>query len=82
MSGTYLTPPAIAKKYGVAPETVVGWIRSGELVAIDVAQRGKSRPRYRVSPHALEAFELRRSAVVKTEPVRKPRQTKSVKSYV
>lgn len=55
-----LTPPKIAEKLGVKPETVIGWIKSGELAGFNVASPGK-RPRYRVSAEALEAFTLRRT---------------------
>ncbi|MFN0199332.1 MAG: helix-turn-helix domain-containing protein, partial [Planctomycetaceae bacterium] len=79
---TYLTPPAIAQRLGVSPETVIGWIRSGELEAINVAQRGKSRPRYRVSPQSLADWELRRSVVTSVSPIRRPRRDPAIKSYV
>jgi len=46
----HLTPPAIAKRLGVAEETVRGWIASGELRAANLARRGCVRPRYRVDP--------------------------------
>lgn len=52
----HLTPPAIAGRLGVAAETVIGWIRSGELAAANVARRGCRRPRYRVAPENLKAF--------------------------
>src|SRR5688572_25907387 len=43
-----LTPPRIAKMIGVTPETVICWIRSGQLKASNIA-RGR-RPRYVVVP--------------------------------
>jgi len=52
----HLTPPAIADRLGVAAETVISWIRSGELPAANVARRGCRRPRYRVDPADLAAF--------------------------
>jgi hypothetical protein len=39
---------------------VEAWIRAGELRAFNVAARQAGRPRYRISPEALEEFELRR----------------------
>lgn len=57
-----LTPPQIAARLAVKPAKVIFWIRSGELKAVDVANRGCTRPRYRVDPDELEAFLLRRSA--------------------
>lgn len=64
----YLTPPEVAARLGCKAETVIGWIRNGELRALNVARRGTMKPRYRVSPEALELFELTR-AVVPREPV-------------
>jgi hypothetical protein len=51
----------------VKPETVISWIRGGELAAIDVARHGACRPRFRVSADALAAFEAGRRVL---EPVR------------
>jgi excisionase family DNA binding protein len=56
-----LTPPQVAKIYGVKADTVIKWIRSGELPAIDVSRRGSSRPRFRIDETALHEFESRRS---------------------
>ena len=57
-----LTPPQIAARLAIKPGKVIAWIRSGELKAVDVANRGCTRPRYRVDPSDLEKFLLRRSA--------------------
>lgn len=78
----YLTPPEIANRFGCKPETVIAWIRSGELAAINLARRGSLRPRYRVSPEALATFEQTRSVVPRTPPVSKPRQNPAVKRFV
>ena len=56
-------PPEIARRYGVANKTVLDWIRQGELVALNLARRGSKRPRYSVTPEALERFELSRQVV-------------------
>ena len=53
-----LTPPQVARRYGVSPDTVRGWIASGKLQAVNVG-RG-TRPRYRVSVDALKEFDSRR----------------------
>jgi len=58
-----LTPPELAKRYRVASKKVLGWIRNGELVAIILANRGCTRPRYVISPEAIEAFEQARRVV-------------------
>lgn len=57
------TPPDVARRYGVATAKVIGWIRTGELKAINVANRGCSKPRFSISPEALEEFERSREVV-------------------
>lgn len=71
-----LTPPALAKLWGLKPTTVIEWIRSGELRAFDVARKGTTRPRYRIPISALEEFQEKRQAV-KPKRQRKPRAVKA-----
>lgn len=79
----YRTPPEIAAKYCCKPETVIGWIRSGELKAINLARRGAMKPRYRVSLQALSDFELGRSVIPKEPTVRRrARQDVQIKKFV
>lgn len=52
----YLTPPEAAKLLRVDPETVIGWIRAGELRASNLARRGTTRPRFRIAREAIDAF--------------------------
>lgn len=59
----WLTPPQLAKQLGVQAEKVLGWIRSGELRAVNVADRACRRPRWRISAEAIEEFFRRREAV-------------------
>jgi hypothetical protein len=61
-SQRYFSPPQIAEQYAIDPHKVVGWIRRGELKAIDVATHTGGRPRYRVSSESLAEFEAKRSA--------------------
>lgn len=61
VTSRWQTPPQVAEDYGVDPHRVVAWIKSGKLHAINVSD-GLQRPRYRISPEALVAFELARSA--------------------
>jgi len=58
-----LTPPDIARRYGVATAKVIGWIRNGELVALNLARRGCTRPRYSITHESLEQFEQARRVV-------------------
>jgi Helix-turn-helix domain len=52
----------IQRRYSVTVHTVLGWIRSGELRAVNVGRRpGARKPRWRITQAALEAFELART---------------------
>lgn len=78
----YLTPPEYAARIGAKPETVIFFIRSGELRAINTARRGSSRPRYKIAPDAIAEFERRRSTTPMPEPIRRRRTPGAVKSFV
>lgn len=73
----YLTPSDIAASRGVNVLKVLGWIRSGELRAINVAtsQSGKL-PRWRISPADLEAFDAARAAVPRPAPTRRTQRAR------
>ena len=58
-----ITPPEFAELKAVSVNTVLAWIKSGELKATNLASRSSKRPRYRISPTARREFELSRSVV-------------------
>ncbi len=70
------TVKALCERYSVTEGTVLTWIRSGELKAINVGKRfGAKKPRWRVTQEAISAFELRRAT---SPPVpRAPRRKRS-----
>lgn len=80
-TSAYVSPPALARRLGVKPESVIGWIRSGELPAINVGRRGASRPRYRISAEAVSTFEAGRAAVPVRKATRRPRAPDEVGNY-
>ncbi len=51
----------IAERHGVKSQTVLAWIHSGELRAINVACRASSRPQWRVSAESMKSFEAART---------------------
>lgn len=63
MKKTNLTPPELAREFRVATKKVLGWIRTGELVAINLANRGCTRPRYVIPAESIEAFKAGRTVV-------------------
>jgi hypothetical protein len=74
---TVLTPPLAAKQIGCAPETIIGWIRSGALKASNLAKG--QRPRYVIDPDDLSAFLTTRQE--KPPAARVQQSRPSVKNY-
>ena len=68
----YMTPPEVADRYGVDPAKVIGWIRKGALRAVNVGD-GARRPRYRIAPADLAAFEASRTVTPPVPRVRRRR---------
>ena len=81
MTESHLTPPALAERWGVAPEKILGFIRTGTLRAFDVRGQGSTRPRYRIPLDAIVEFESRRSARRPVKAARRTRQ-KQAADYV
>jgi hypothetical protein len=74
-----LTPPQLAKRWSVSPAKVLGWIRRGELAALNLADTpsGK-RPRWRVTPEVVQQFEASRlSPAARPQAVRRKRPARS-----
>jgi len=72
-----LTPPEVGRRWGISPEKVVGWIRSGELRAINVATRRGGRPRFLIDIVDLAAFEAARAVSPPPRPASRPRRRKT-----
>lgn len=72
-----LTPPEVAEKLRVGVEKVHGWIRNGELRAINVAKQLGLRPRYRIDVEDLKAFEDRRAVVPVPPPAPRGKRHKA-----
>lgn len=71
---TKLTPPEVARQWGVSIDKVLTWIRSGELRAVNLATRLSGRPRYRIDINDLRDFEQRRSVIPPSPPHRTRRK--------
>jgi len=53
----------ICERFAVGEYTVLGWIKRGELRAINVGRSpAAKKPRWRITQEALDAFELSRTA--------------------
>jgi excisionase family DNA binding protein len=56
MSST-LTVRDLCERYGVTEGTILTWINSGELRAVNVGRHpGAKKPRWRITQEAMEAF--------------------------
>ncbi len=56
-----LTPPMIARTWGIDVKKVIAWITSGELRAINGATHPGQRPRFLVDVDDLKTFEAARA---------------------
>lgn len=67
---TKLTPPMLAKQWGVSPEKIIAFIRAGLLRAIDSTPPGSRRPRFLIDVADIAAFEQARA--VNAPPAARP----------
>jgi len=51
----------LSKRFAVGEHTVLAWIRSGDLRAINVGRKNGGRPKWRVTEQALADFEQLRA---------------------
>ena len=79
MSRTKITPPELARRWGIDVHKVHAWIKRGELRAIDASERvGVGRPRYLIDEADIAAFEEKRSAAQPRAAKRRTRQAAGV----
>ena len=74
MPDVAITPPQYAKRLGIKPSKVLTWIVRGELRAVNVALSTTGRPRWRIPPDAIIAFENQRAAKLVVKPTRRRRK--------
>ena len=85
MPKSWLTPPQIAADTGKDVKAVHDWIRRGELLAFNLAERVGERPRYKVRVEDWQAFLRRRQVqppVPRQQRRRKSRPREGVPQYV
>lgn len=63
-SETKLSPPQLARIWGVSPDTVLAWIHAGELRAVNMARKTTGRPRFRIGWDDIREFERRRESTL------------------
>jgi excisionase family DNA binding protein len=69
-----LTVAEVARRYRVSPDKVRGWIRRGEMAAVNTSGVRSRKPRFVVPPEALERFERRHSAAAPPKPQQRRRR--------
>jgi hypothetical protein len=62
MPKPWLTPPQLAEEWSVDCKKVLAFIATGELVAVNFAQRSNERPRWKVSRESIDQFLSRRQS--------------------
>lgn len=71
-----------AERYRVGQHTVLSWIRSGELQAVNVGRAIGGKPHWRIPSEAIQAFELLRSAnTTAPQPRRRTKQSADVVKF-
>lgn len=78
-----VTVPQLARQWGVSPNKVLGFVRNGELRAVNLASQGSTRPRYAIDIDDIAEFERKRQVVVdqRTEPVKRRRTAVSIRKF-
>jgi excisionase family DNA binding protein len=72
----------LTERYGVNEYTVLTWIKSGELKAINVGRRpGMKKPRWRITADALATFELIRTHNPPPPRTRRRKQSAVIEFY-
>jgi excisionase family DNA binding protein len=72
-----LTPAEIARRLRISADKVLGWIHSGELTAINVAQNPSGRPRFRVDVADYVEFQNRRQVRPQGPVSKRPRKQRA-----
>ncbi|MBX3377524.1 MAG: helix-turn-helix domain-containing protein [Phycisphaeraceae bacterium] len=70
-----LTVPEVARALGVRPVKIRRWLASGDLIGVNIEERGLGRPNWRIPPSNFAAFLARRSSCPATSEPRTPAPT-------
>ena len=69
---TYFNPAQVAEMWGISRDKVLGFIKSGELRAFNVASKNSRRPQFKIPSAALREFEEQRSGRAPARSVPRP----------
>jgi transposase len=71
----------VAARFRVGEGKVRGWIRRGELAAVNTAAVLRGKPRWVITPEALARFEAARQAQTPTRPALRRRRPPDLVDY-
>ena len=75
---TKLTPPELARQWGIDVAKVLKWIKSGELRAVNLATTRTGRPRYAIDQADMAIFEAARTVQPPAPRVRRRRRDPAI----
>jgi hypothetical protein len=78
---TKLTPPELARHWGVSADKILSWIKSGELRATNLATSRTGRPRWKIDLGDALAFEEQRAAAPSPPRRRRKRMTDEIIAF-
>jgi len=82
MTDRALSVKELTERYSVNEHTILTWIKSGELKAINVGRRpGTKKPRWRITADALVTFELLRTHSPPLPRTRRRKQSDVIAFY-
>jgi hypothetical protein len=71
----------LCRRWKVGADKIRGFVRRGELVAVNVAANLSGRPQWRITAGSVERFEVRRSSVPAPKPQRRRRRPQVIDFY-
>lgn len=71
----------LARRFRVGEDKVRGWIKRGELHAINTSDTRCAKPRYVVTPEALAEFERGRHVIPPPKPTRRRKREEEYDFY-
>ena len=75
----YVSPPKAADILDCSPEKIIGFIKRGELRAVDLSNHpGMGKPRYRIDKDDLDAFLKTREVVPRQQTRRRVAKSRHV----
>lgn len=79
--GTGWTVAELCRRWRVGQTKVLGFIRRGELIGLNVATTLSGRPIWRVTQESVDRFETRRSSAPQPRPPRRRTRRADVIDY-